>query len=94
MALLELPAMTTVRNVEVAPDLKQAKIWLTVLTDKEEVEHQVLGVIEKNIYEWQGEINRKLEMRVVPRIIFFIDHSEQYADHINKLLKQTKKNDI
>ncbi|MBI2607213.1 MAG: 30S ribosome-binding factor RbfA [Candidatus Doudnabacteria bacterium] len=91
LSKLELPAITTVNKVEVTPDLKQGKIWLTVLTEEEKVEQAVLKVVNSNIYELQGEINNKFEMRNVPRIRFLIDHSEQYADHINKLLKQTKE---
>ncbi|MDP4001398.1 MAG: 30S ribosome-binding factor RbfA [bacterium] len=90
LVALDLPAIPTISKVEVTPDLKYAKIWLTIFTDEEKVEKTTLKQISKNLYELQGIINNKLEMRNVPRISFKIDHSEQYADHINKLLKQTK----
>jgi len=86
---VELPAITTVSKVDVSPDLKHAKVWLTVLTDDTAVEKTVLKQLKDNIYNLQGEVNKKFEMRAVPRISFVIDDSERYADNINRLLKKT-----
>src|SRR3989344_5756290 len=91
LAQLELPAITTVSKIEVAPDLKQARVGLTVLTDEEKVEQKVLDIVKKNIFDIQREVNQKFEMRNVPRVIFVLDRAEQYADRINKLLKQARE---
>lgn len=88
---LELPFLTTISKVEVSPDLKHAKVWITVFSDKEKDEKAVLAVLHENIYDLQGGINEHLKSKNVPRIAFAIDHSEQYASHINKLLKETEK---
>jgi ribosome-binding factor A len=88
---LELPAITTVSRVDVASDLKHSKVWLTILTNDRKVEEGVLKELHDNIYDLQGEVNKKFEMRNIPRISFVLDESEKYADNINKLLKQTKE---
>lgn len=91
MAKLELPAMTTISKIEVTPDLKWAKVGLTILNASAEVEKQVLDTLKNNIYEMQGELNRTLEMKIVPRITFFIDKGEEYASRINELLRKVKE---
>lgn len=91
IAKLELPALTTISKVEVTPDLKLGKIGITVLDNKDE--KRILEILQEHIYEMQGELIRKLKMRIVPRISFVIDKSEEYASHINKLLRETKEDE-
>ena len=91
MSKLELPFLTTISKVEVTPDLKHAKVWITIFSDKEEDEKEVLDVLSNNKYDLQGELYDYFESKNVPRIHFAVDHSEQYTDHINKLLRKTKE---
>jgi len=87
---LELPALTTISKVEVTPDLKFCKVWVTVLGDMA-LQKQVLSQLLEYRRDMQSGINRKLKMQFVPRISFLIDHGEEYADHINQLLKKTNE---
>ena len=93
IALIELPFLTTISKVEVTPDLKWGKVWITVLTEKSEDEKAVLNVLKEHIFDLQGEVNRHLKMKIVPRISFVIDKSEQYSAHINKLIQKTHEED-
>jgi len=88
---LELPGLVTVSKVETSDDLNHAKIWITVMPAGEHQEKEVLKLIGESLYKMQGELNRKLRMRAVPKIAFTIDHSEEYADHINKLIRKSKE---
>ena len=90
MQKLELPHLTTISKVEVTPDLKHAKVWITVFSDKETDEEAVMEVLAENYYDLQGEMYKYFESKNVPRIHFAVDHSEQYSSHINKLLKDTE----
>ncbi len=85
---LELPAMTTISKIEVTPDLKWCKVWITILGDTAS-QQAVLGQLKENLPTIQASINEKLTMKFVPRISFVIDHGEEYAAKINELLKQT-----
>ena len=89
---LELPALTTISKVEVTPDLKWCKIWITIMGDKEQHE-EVLDILRENKRELQDELNDKLTMKFVPRIKFVIDHGEEYASHINELLRKAHEED-
>jgi ribosome-binding factor A len=91
MNRLELPFLTTISKVEVTSDLKHAKVWITIFSDKEKDEKAVLDALDENRYDLQGEMYEYFESKNVPRIHFAVDHSEQYSDHINKLLRKTKE---
>jgi len=91
MNKLELPFLTTISKIEVTSDLKWAKTWITIFTQKEEEEEQVLKVLKEELPDMQKQINQKLKMKNVPRISFAIDHGEQYASRINELLRETKE---
>jgi len=93
ISAMELEAMATISRVEVAPDLKHAKVGVTVFSDDQSVRKAVLAQLQGNIYELQGEINRRLTMKMVPRIRFVLDEAEQYAAHINELLRQVSEED-
>jgi len=92
LLLQELPALTTISKVEVTPDLKWGKIWITVMGDAG-VQAQVLESLNDNLFELQGILNRKFTMKFVPRVKFVLDHGEEYAAKINELLRQANADD-
>ncbi|MBX4186766.1 MAG: ribosome-binding factor A [Candidatus Doudnabacteria bacterium] len=87
---MELPALTTISKVEVTPDLKWGKIWITVMGDEKQ-QKAVLNCLHEELFELQGELNRTLEMKIVPRVKFVIDHGEEYASKINELLRKANE---
>lgn len=89
----EMPAMTTISKVEVTPDLKHAKVWITVFTQERSMEKKVLDFLRDHLYDMQGELNRTFSMAYVPRVSFKIDNSQVYASHINELLKKAQEED-
>jgi ribosome-binding factor A len=93
MLALDLPAMTTISRVEVTQDLKHAKVWITVFSEDKAVEERALETLKSNLYDLQGELNRKFTMHHTPRIVFAIDNSLHYASHINELLRKTHDED-
>ena len=86
---MELGAMVTVSKVETSEDLRHAKASITILPSDELTEKMVLAKIAESLYEIQGSINRKLAMKVVPRVAFVVDYSQAYVSRISKLLKQS-----
>ncbi len=93
MLSLDLPALTTISRVEVTQDLKHAKVWISVLSEDKEVEEKVLLVLEKNLYDLQGEMNRMSTMHHTPRIAFRIDNSQHYVSRISELLREANDNE-
>lgn len=82
---LEQPGLVTINKVEVSRDLKWAKVWLSILNGDDAA---IVKELEKNIYDIQGELNRGLTLKVLPRLQFFLDTSARYAQHIDELIKK------
>lgn len=85
-------SMVTITSVKVSPDLKYAKLYLSVY-DKEKRDE----VIEK-IYEIKGlirsELAKRINLRVVPDLDFFIDDTMDYVEKMEGLFKKIHENDI
>lgn len=88
-------ALVTVSKVETSRDLKWAKIWISIVGagDAKSSDKKIMETLEKNLYEIQGEVNRRLAMKIVPRLQFFLDTAPRYAQHINELIEQIRKED-
>lgn len=86
----EHKGLVTVSRVDVARDLKNAKVWLSILGGNDD---DILRAIHSKSYHIQGEINRSLKMKVVPRLHFALDTSPRFAQHISSLLDQIRRDD-
>ncbi len=81
-------AMVTVSEVRVSPDLSIAKIYVSIFpSDKAE---KVMGILNENMKTYRGELGHKVgkQLRIVPEIVFFLDSTLDYAEHIEELLKK------
>lgn len=83
--LSELSGLATVSKVEVSSDKRWAKIWLSIVGGNDD---EFLQTIQNNIYDIQGELNRSLKMKPVPRLQFYLDTSPRYAQHIEELIEK------
>ncbi len=59
--------------------------------DKEDKTGQIIKVLNSNVYDIQQKINKKLNMRPIPKIRFVKDPIIAEAANIEKLLSQLKK---
>lgn len=88
--LADTNALVTVSQVEVSGDLRHAKVWLSVLGGTDTA---VFKVLEKNMYQIQGDLNRELPMKMIPRLQFSLDTSPRYAEHISELITRIHSDD-
>lgn len=77
--------LVTVSRVETSGDSKWAKIWISIVGGDDD---KILAVIQKNIYDIQGELNRQMGMKMTPRLQFFLDTSPRYVQHIDELIQK------
>ncbi len=82
--------LVTVSRVETSRDLKWAKVWLSIVGGDDD---KIFAALERNLYGIQGELNRSLQMKIVPRIQFFLDTAPRYAEHIDRLIKKIHSED-
>ena len=85
----------TVTDVEMTGDLREAKIYVSVMGDEEKVKNSLEG-LNSALGFVRREIGQRIRLRFTPEISFALDTSLDYGDHIQKLLLQVEgdfKND-
>ena len=75
--------MTTVVSVEVAPDLKTCKAYVSVLGSKEEQDDTLEGLNSAHGFI-KRELARSINLRNTPNIRFIIDQSIEYGVNMSK----------
>ena len=75
--------MTTVVAVEVAPDLKTCKAYISVLGSEEEQESPVEGLRSAHGYI-KRELARSINLRNTPDIRFILDQSIEYGVNMSR----------
>jgi ribosome-binding factor A len=91
--IMDLKAgLVTVSKVIMSPDLKLAKIYVSFLGNKEPVEVLIESINDRKKHI-RFLLGKQLSLKYVPEIIFYYDDTMDYADKINKLLNEVKKND-
>ncbi len=82
---LEFPDMlATLTEVEVAKDLENAKVGVTVFPSEKAAE--AMRILEGGRPELQHRLNRLLNIKPMPRIHFFVDHGPENAARVEKAL--------
>ncbi len=85
----------TVTDVEMTGDLREAKIYVSVMGGAEQVKSSLEG-LNSALGFVRREIGQRVRLRFTPEISFALDTSLDYGDHIQKLLLQVEgdfKND-
>ena len=85
--------MTSVVEVEVAPDLKSAKAYISVLGDE-----QAQRDTREGLRSAEGYIRRALartvNLRNTPEIRFIMDQSIEYGVHMSKLIDDVNRDSL
>ena len=79
--------MTCVTDVEVAPDLKTCKVWVSTLGDEGALNETIKGL--KNAEGFlRRQLASNLNLRNTPELRFIADTSIEYGMKMNKLLDE------
>jgi len=90
LAEIELPKenLTTVTRVQTTSNLIESFVYIsTIGKDKE----QIFNLLQKNVYHLQQKLNKKLNMRPIPKIVFREEKETKKAAKIEKLLEKIKE---
>lgn len=77
--------MTSVTAVEVAPDLKTCKAYISVLGSDEEKADTIAGLKSAEGYV-RRQLAKTLNLRNTPQIFFILDESIEYGVNMSKLI--------
>jgi ribosome-binding factor A len=81
----------TITGAKVTKDLRQARIYFTILGGASENKDSVLAGLKSALGFIRARIGKQLNLRFVPVIEFFYDESVDEAERIEKLLRQVKQ---
>ncbi|MDD5936280.1 MAG: 30S ribosome-binding factor RbfA [Clostridiales bacterium] len=85
--------MTSIVNVEVAPDLKTAKVYISVLGDEESQKNTLKGLKSAAPF-LRGQLARTINLRNTPELIFVVDQSIEYGVKMSRLIDEVNHNDV
>ena len=80
----------TVTDVEMTGDLREAKIFVSVMGDEKKVKDSLKG-LQSAVGFIRREIGRRIRLRFTPEISFALDTSLDYSEHIQKILLDIEK---
>ena len=84
--------MTSVVAVEVAPDLKTCKAWISVLGDEKAQEDTLAGLESAEGYI-RGQLARIINLRNTPQLQFIMDQSIAYGVNMSKRIEEVVASD-
>ena len=81
-------AMLTVSGVKITPDLALAKVYVSIFPSAKAT--AVMEQLQNEPSRLRGELGRRVskQLRIVPELVFYLDDSLDYVEHIDELLKQ------
>ena len=83
-------AMTTVVSVEVTPDLKYCKAFISVLGDEEKAKDAITG-LKSAVGYIRRELARRINLRNTPELTFILDQSIEYGVNMSRLIDEVTK---
>ncbi len=87
-----LKGIISVTEADVAPDLKTAKIYLSIYAPEEEKE-RTFALIKENAGFVRKELARVMRMRTVPFLTFLFDESMEYGSKMDELFAKIHKDE-
>lgn len=82
--------MTSVVSVEVTPDLKHAKVYISVLGDEESKNNTYLGLKSATPY-LRTQLAKNINLRNTPELTFILDQSIEYGVNMSKLIDDVNR---
>lgn len=82
--------MASVVSVQVTPDLKYCKAYVSVLADEEKAADTIRGLKSAEGYI-RTQLAKKVNLRNTPEISFVLDQSIEYGVRMSKLIDDVTK---
>ena len=75
-------------SVKITPDLALAKVYVSIFPSTKAVD--VMEQLGEETSRLRGELGRRVskQLRIVPELVFYLDDSLDYVEHIDELLKK------
>lgn len=87
----DVSGMISVTRVKVTPDLKYAKVYVSLLNSKS-IEKTMKGLKESAGF-MRSQVAKTVNLRITPELVFEYDDSMEHGEKIDNLLEQISKQD-
>jgi ribosome-binding factor A len=84
--------LITITHVQISADLKQAKVYYTVLGDENKREEAKRGLDSANGFIRQS-LAHKMRMKAIPELVFFFDDTLERTIKVEEMLDEIKDED-
>lgn len=84
-----LTGLISVSKVKTTPDLRFAKVYVTMINEKSKKEN--LTILKQSSGYIRSAIAKKINLRYTPEFIFEFDESIEYGSRIDEILKDITK---
>ena len=79
--------LTSITRVEVAPDLKNAKVYVSVLGDEDSQKDTLAGLKSAAPF-MRSQLAKNMNLRNTPELHFVVDQSIEYGVHLSRLIDE------
>ena len=83
----------TVTQVELTGDLREAKIYVSIMGSEQQIEDSWQG-LQSALGFIRREIGKRIRLRFTPSISFALDKSLDYSAHIQELLNKINSEEM
>ena len=83
--------LVTVTEVRMTPDLKTARVYVIPLGGEDMKE--TVRILTEYAHLVRKALSKKLSLKFLPKLNFIEDKSFEYAEKIERLIKENKKNE-
>ena len=81
----KLRGIISVTEADVAPDLKTAKIYVSILAAEEGEKKESFRILKENAGFVRHELSQMMRMRTVPELTILADDSMEYGSKMDEL---------
>ena len=85
----EATGMISVTRVKITPDLKYAKVYVSILNSKSD--EKTMEALKKSAGFIRSQIAKRVNLRITPELVFEKDDSMEYGMKIDSILKDLNK---
>lgn len=82
----------TVTAVKITPDLRHARVLVSVMGTEEEQTETMKGLASARSH-LRAELGRQVRMKYLPELTFELDHRSEDAEHLEELLRRIHEED-
>lgn len=85
-----LPAMVSIPQVRASKDLRNAKVYISIIgaDESQETQEDCLDILNESAFEIQRHVGKELKMKFCPKLKFYRDELQQEALRVEKIIHE------